>query len=556
MLRVQWALADRAPADQEPPAERVPADQEPPANWAPADQEPAMNITLEYIRDRLGVTSTISVSNDSKWKRPSWFQVILYDSSASFEEEFILFGLSDAFAEPIRRRALISIGEPSAKVLKNNDVLVIRDASDPDTIFRDIQKLVLNLNLWESALSRILQENSGNAQRAALDSLFTRAADLLQNSVFFHDENFYLLGNTESGGVLGLTRWEYDPVRGGYTLPLEILNEFKIDAEYQQTMHTHGPCMFSANMFGYRIMYQNIWDDDRYRGRICVNELNREFYESDYLLLDRLACMIHDSFQQREAGAYRQMLSMTNLIARIIDREPVQEAQVAEVLGQYGWRLDDGLFCACLLPEERDLSANTLQYYCTILTGRFPHSCAMLYESSIVIVVNCGRSGITPADFRSEISLILRDGLLKAGISNVVPGFGEVYFAYRQAVCAYETGASKHPDLWCFSFGDVCVDYLVAQMAHDLPARHLISPDLYALMAYDQTHTSELFKTFCTYLQNDRNLARTAELLEIHRSTLLFRMRKINELVKADYKNFDARFYLLLSMKLMEGHSS
>ena len=75
-------------------------------------------------------------------------------------------------------------------------------------------------------------------------------------------------------------------------------------------------------------------------------------------------------------------------------------------------------------------------------------------------------------------------------------------------------------------------------------------------MAYDETHTSELYKTFCTYPQNDRNLARTAELLEIHRSTLLFRMRKINELVKANYTNFDARLYLLLSMKLMEGRPS
>ncbi len=511
-----------------------------------------MNITLEYIADHLTV---IPVSLE-KGRRASthsvWLQAIHYDSQTEFEPQFILFGTAEAFDIPLRGRGIISIGRPSERICRNNDVLVLPSDCNAESTMREIQKLILNLNLWESDLVEILRNDADESQQGVLDALFKRASELLRNSIFFHDENFYLLGNSEPGGILGKTRWEYDERRGGYTLPIDILNEFKVNEEYQQTMHAHGPQMFSADMFGYRIMYQNIWDGDRYRGRICVNELDAEFFESDYLLLGRLADLVHDSFRQREAGSYRQMLSMTNLIARMIGQESIPEAQTSEILSQYGWRLDDRLFCACLFPEERDVNTNALQYYCTMLTGRFPHSCALVNGLNIVVVINHERSGITLADFRRDISLILRDGLLKAGISTIVPNFSDIYFAYRQAVCAYETGKSKYPELWCLGFEDVCMDYLVAQMIQEFPARHLCSPDLYALKAYDETHTSELYKTFRCYLQNDRNLARTAGLLDIHRSTLLFRMRKIDEIVQSDYTDYETRFYLQLSIRLID----
>lgn len=515
-----------------------------------------MNVTLEYLADHLPIEPVSLTRRKGAPLQTPWLQVIQHDPEAELEPQFILFGDGASFGRAVQGRGIVAIGKPQELVCRNNDVLLLPEQCDPDFVLREMQRSILGLNLWEADLVNILRQNAETTQQGTLDALFTRAADLLQNSIFFHDENFYLLGNTEHGGTLGLTHWEFDDMRGGYTLPIDILNEFKVNDEYQRTMNTHGPHMFSADMFGYRIMYQNIWDEDRYRGRICVNELDREFRDSDFLLLERLASLVQDAFRQREAGAYRQMRSMANLLSQLIDQNPVPEAQVSETLAQYGWKLDDRLFCACLFPEERDVNTHTLQYYSTMLTGRFPHSCAFSHGSSIIVVVNQERSDIGIAEFRSDISLILRDGLLKAGISNVIPGITDVFFAYRQAICAYETGKDKQPELWCFSFEDVCADYLVSQMVKELPARHLCSPDLFALMAYDENHTSELCKTLRIYLQNDRNLARTAEILGIHRSTLLFRMRKIGEIVKADLNDYEARFYLQLSLRLIDGHNT
>ena len=511
-----------------------------------------MRIPLEYIRDHLSIAPLAFHTPFSRSAAPAWLQIIQYESGVELEPEFLLFGPAESFSESLEGRGLISLGMPSESILEHNHVLVLPPDCDASAIFREMQQLILRLNLWETDLHRILRSENGDPQRSTLDAFFCRASELLTNSIFFHDENFYLLGNSQTEGALGLTQWNYDAIKGGYILPLEILNDFKTNQEYQATMHTHGPQMFSADTFGYRIMYQNIWEEERYRGRICINELNRPFCESDYFLLAQVAEMIHDSFQPRERGSYRQMYSIANLLTRMLRQEPLIESQVSEILLQYNWARTDQYFCCCLFPEERDLNTNTLQYYCTLLTGRFLHCCAFRDESSVIILVNQTKSGLNVPDFRHTISLILRDGLLKAGISGVSDDFMDFYFLYNQALRAYENGRKSQSDLWCFCFEDIRLEYMMRQIVQEFPLRHLCSPDLYTLLKYDQTHTSELYKTFRAYLYNDRNLARTAEILGIHRSTLLFRMKKIEELVKADFSDYHERFYLCLSYQLMD----
>ena len=75
---------------------------------------------------------------------------------------------------------------------------------------------------------------------------------------------------------------------------------------------------------------------------------------------------------------------------------------------------------------------------------------------------------------------------------------------------------------------------------------------IFILQEYDQTHTSELNLTLKTYLENERNLTRTSELLDVHRSTLLYRISRIEKLTGADLDQPQVRFDLLLSYALEE----
>lgn len=95
------------------------------------------------------------------------------------------------------------------------------------------------------------------------------------------------------------------------------------------------------------------------------------------------------------------------------------------------------------------------------ISNEFSHTCVFSYEKSIIILVNSTLSELTVPIFRNRIGIILRESLMKAGIS------------------------------------PVC---------------------------------SDLTRTLKIYLENDRNLAQTSQLLDIHRSTLLYRIGRIKEI--------------------------
>ena len=77
-------------------------------------------------------------------------------------------------------------------------------------------------------------------------------------------------------------------------------------------------------------------------------------------------------------------------------------------------------------------------------------------------------------------------------------------------------------------------------------------PALALLRAYDAAHGSALTETLGTLLRHNCGYTETAAALFIHRSTLLYRLRRIQELTALDLEDPDTRLYLQLSL-LMEG---
>ena len=52
------------------------------------------------------------------------------------------------------------------------------------------------------------------------------------------------------------------------------------------------------------------------------------------------------------------------------------------------------------------------------------------------------------------------------------------------------------------------------------------------------------------YLIHERNLAATSEAMKMHRSSLIYRFKKINALLKDDFEDYSERMYLILSYEM------
>ena len=63
---------------------------------------------------------------------------------------------------------------------------------------------------------------------------------------------------------------------------------------------------------------------------------------------------------------------------------------------------------------------------------------------------------------------------------------------------------------------------------------------------------TELYRTLKVYLELERNVLQTAKTLFIHRSTLFYRLERIQKLADVDYEDARERLVLQLSFQILE----
>ena len=179
-------------------------------------------------------------------------------------------------------------------------------------------------------------------------------------------------------------------------------------------------------------------------------------------------------------------------------------------------------------------------------------SCAFQYKNNIAIFVNLTLLETGTEEVLEKMVNFLKDTFLKAGVSNEFTGFHEIDAYYRQAVAALDVGCRRKPYRWIYRFDEVALDYVLERSSAELPVRLVCSDKILKLQAYDEEHHTDYYHTLKTYVESQLNAVQTAKKLFIHRSTFLYRMEKIEELVKLDLNDYDTLLYVMMTFRILE----
>ena len=179
-------------------------------------------------------------------------------------------------------------------------------------------------------------------------------------------------------------------------------------------------------------------------------------------------------------------------------------------------------------------------------------SCAFLLDGNIVVYVNLYYYGKTLEEALQSVTDFLKDSYLKAGISYAFTGLGSLRQYYYQSCIALEEGMKRYPLRWLNRFEDIALDYLIGKCTEGLEPKVVCSRAVLTLRDYDREHKTEYFNTLRMYVACQMNAVRAAKELFIHRSTFLYRMSHIRDLVNVNLEDPDQLLYLLLTYRLLE----
>ena len=116
------------------------------------------------------------------------------------------------------------------------------------------------------------------------------------------------------------------------------------------------------------------------------------------------------------------------------------------------------------------------------------------------------------------------------------------YVAYMSEYCEKQPGN-------IYTGEQYVLQYLFHEMQKTVigEARH---PALARLKQYDEAHHTELYQTLEVYLNHERGLNQTAQVLGLHRNSLMYRLKRIEQLTGVNLEDAQVRLHLMLSYKL------
>ncbi|MGQ9888555.1 MAG: helix-turn-helix domain-containing protein [Aggregatilineales bacterium] len=121
--------------------------------------------------------------------------------------------------------------------------------------------------------------------------------------------------------------------------------------------------------------------------------------------------------------------------------------------------------------------------------------------------------------------------------------------SYRDAVQALDLARRLQTDQPLY-IGDLGVYQLILSLSDREKLLAFCDKTLGALLEYDLRQHADLVKTLEAFFACHGNLSQTAEMLIVHRNTLLYRMNRINEIAEIDLNRPETRLALHLALTI------
>lgn len=396
---------------------------------------------------------------------------------------------------------------------------------------------------WEQTIDQLTYRN------ASLQELCELGAKLLENPMFIHDDWFIMTAMSQ--GLDQIMVPEYAATSEKSFIPRAIIDDFKYDSDYLET-YAHRNAQIWHSPGNVSTLYVNLWDGTVYRGRLLVLQYNREFRKSDFILAEVLtqrAMFLLNRKQPGEALTYR---SMDDIVFDLLQGKKPDSTDLTQLLNMLNWDSSDHYLCIRVKNQQSNVTAVMEHVLHSDLFRLFPGGYIMFTGHEQCIVLNLSRSALSHSQISHLLAPLCRDYCLYAGISSPVTDIRDLHLAYYQAHIALSQTFKLRSDKWIISFSECALDHILDSRSSPLPPWHLVSPELHTLIDHDREHGTQYFETLRVYLLQERDIPRTAEKLIIHRTTLLYRLKKIQALISVNLNDPWQRLHLLLSLWILE----
>jgi hypothetical protein len=323
---------------------------------------------------------------------------------------------------------------------------------------------------------------------------------------------------------------------------LDSVKAVSLDPDFQAIFTQKYPVIKKSPFYGGDVLHANVWLDGRRVCEIVTIENGRAFNPGDIHLMRHFSRVVERHIRRNKTH-FLNYSGMAAMFLRMIEKNGSDPSALETIRQTLGWGAEDELavFCAQAHAEHETPIVNVLR---DKLIEEFPHACVFLNGSAVVGVINATRAGGCEGAVKRLGEAIPKETFVW-GMSYEFGDIKSFLPFYRQAAQVLAAAAARKEAF--LTMHAVAPGRIAEIMRGSQDLQTCVHPDLRRLMLADAKNNSRHVETLYEYLTCGGNYTDAANRLGLHRNSLIYRMTRIQDLIRSDLNDAEARKALLLS---------
>lgn len=193
---------------------------------------------------------------------------------------------------------------------------------------------------------------------------------------------------------------------------------------------------------------------------------------------------------------------------------------------------------------------NVLSYIRKTIQQFFPYHFELIQQNTLYILEY--NLDINDRIAKKPFDLLLNKFNAHCGVSNCYYNLLDTSDYRIQAEDALLLGRKSYHDSRIYHYRNYYLPAILAPRMEQMPASNYLSPLITKVTDYDRKYSTNFLSTLYAYVKHLGNTGETAEVLHIHRNTLLYRIHKIEEITNSSIRDYETFIHLAISFYMTD----
>ncbi|MBC3797909.1 hypothetical protein GH807_12730 [Acetobacterium tundrae] len=381
-----------------------------------------------------------------------------------------------------------------------------------------------------------------------LQHIIDTAYEVLENPMFISDLTYNILAFNENVNV-GDPSWPTKQEEDFESY--ERLKKLNDSGVFERLYKSEAPCIENFDYSPTRWMAHKITINDKNIGHIAVVESERSFEDTDLEVLQFL-CRIVASELQKDRIHYNQFNSeFEHFIIDLLEEKITQYESIEKRAKSLKLNVKRHLLLLTISPCDKNRKGMPLSYIKGFIDRLLNTEKSILYKDKITIIFVSDKKEFLLGETRKKLSEFLKNNQMNAGVSQYFHDIVHLKKFYLQSLKVTELGVQLKPEAHIFYYDDYSIYHLMEMASSQFDLKSFCNPFLLDLIEYDCQYKTDYCHNLYIYLLSDCSMTKASEIFQIHRNSMKYRIKKIEEVLGISLDDVEVKFSLLMTFKIL-----